>query len=1251
MNEWAAPPPPRKPRRWLRRLAWIAGGLLLLLLLAYFVLTSAPFLKVVILPKVGNALHAAITVEDASLHPFFSVSLSGLEVRTTGPAPLLTAKEVVARYSLWDIIGGKINVREVRLMSPIVTIMENADGTSNLDPLLQSSPEEGKKPQSPSQSSAPPQLEVRNVSLTNATVRRLVTHTNGIREILELAGVNLTLDRLQNGQAGNLALGADLAFTREFPPTQTATNDALQARIAGAFQFVLGADLQPHAINGNSTLQVSKAAGSLADLAGLAAALDCELTATELKQVALSFKQNDKSLGQIRVSGPLELAKSEGKVKIEIAIDRHVLNLAGAMLGMDFGQTTVGATYEVDISKAGKLVAAAGKLNVNQLSITQNGATTKPLDLQLENNVVVDLEAKSAVVNSFALSGTQDQKTLLRGTLTRPMQLSFGGATNATGESAFDLAVTDLNLSNWKPFLGTSPPSGMVGLTLNLVSKQDGKNLSAVVAAQVDDLTAGFGSNRVAGAGVNFKTSLLVDNFKQVTVDNYRLEVTLQKQTALTLSGGAKYDLATQEADEQIELQVLVARLLPILANPQLAATSGAFELSARLAQKPVAGPPGADLQTQVTAKFALTNFSGNLADARLQNFTAAIDSEISLAGQRLQVQRFNGTLSQAAQAGGSFELTGNYDLKKEAGQIALKLANLNQNSLRPFLASALGDKTLASVSVNANTTASYDAKGESSINGGIQITNLLITDPKNQLPKTPLGADLNLDAGLLNDEATVRQLTARIRQGELAGGSLEVGGKYNLKTKLGQLALKLTDLNQDALRPLLASALGPRTLVSVSIDANATAQYDAAGESNIKTDFQLANLVVKDPEKQFPDTPLAIKLQLDSSLNKQVIDLRQLQLVLTPTPRAKNEVQLSAKVDLTNTNAIQGEAKLLADLDLTPYYDLFAAKQKPPPTAGNQPAPKPGTPTKPAPAAPGNVEPAAIRLPVQQFGLDVNLTRLFLRELAISNWLATVKIEGGRVRLNPFRLVLNGAPVNASADLNLAVPGFQYDVTFAADTVPLEPIANTFAPDTRGQYKGDLIATAQIKGAGITGVNLQKNLSGELAFNFTNANIRIASPRLKAFLTPIALLLTAPDLLDSPLNWVGAGARVGNGKINVSQFNLVSESFTADTGGDLPIADVLMDSPINKWPMHFYARRAVAQRIHLLPKGTPPDAKYAKLPDFIKVAGTLGEPKAELNKLALSGALLDKAVDKVPGLKEKLGGINPLDLFKGAPK
>src|SRR5260370_21660110 len=123
MNEWAAAPPPRKPRGWLRRLAALAGGLFLLLLLAYFVATSAPFLKVVILPKVGNALHAAITVDDASLHPFFSVSLSGLEVRTTGPAPLLTAKEVVARYSLCDIIAGKINVQDVQLVTPLATLL------------------------------------------------------------------------------------------------------------------------------------------------------------------------------------------------------------------------------------------------------------------------------------------------------------------------------------------------------------------------------------------------------------------------------------------------------------------------------------------------------------------------------------------------------------------------------------------------------------------------------------------------------------------------------------------------------------------------------------------------------------------------------------------------------------------------------------------------------------------------------------------------------------------------------------------------------------------------------------------------------------------------------------------------------------------------------------------------------------------------------------------------------------------------
>ena len=113
-------------------------------------------------------------------------------------------------------------------------------------------------------------------------------------------------------------------------------------------------------------------------------------------------------------------------------------------------------------------------------------------------------------------------------------------------------------------------------------------------------------------------------------------------------------------------------------------------------------------------------------------------------------------------------------------------------------------------------------------------------------------------------------------------------------------------------------------------------AQYDPQGASSVKADLQMTNLVVKDPAGQFPATPLEAKMQVDASLNKQVADVRQFQITLTPTARATNQVQLSGQVDMSQTNAIQGNLKLVADsLDFTSYYDLFMGAKQAPATAG----------------------------------------------------------------------------------------------------------------------------------------------------------------------------------------------------------------------------------------------------------------------------------------------------------------------------
>src|SRR6185436_11375551 len=128
-------PAPRRKRRWLRVISFLFLFLILLLVVAYFVGTSSAFFKGVILPRASKAVGGQITVAEASISPFSHVYLRQLKVQTAGSEPLLQAEEVRLRHGLWSILGGTMKVDEVTVISPVVQLIENADGTSNLDPL------------------------------------------------------------------------------------------------------------------------------------------------------------------------------------------------------------------------------------------------------------------------------------------------------------------------------------------------------------------------------------------------------------------------------------------------------------------------------------------------------------------------------------------------------------------------------------------------------------------------------------------------------------------------------------------------------------------------------------------------------------------------------------------------------------------------------------------------------------------------------------------------------------------------------------------------------------------------------------------------------------------------------------------------------------------------------------------------------------------------------------------------------------
>ncbi|HUA67880.1 MAG TPA: AsmA family protein, partial [Candidatus Saccharimonadales bacterium] len=373
-----------------------------------------------------------------------------------------------------------------------------------------------------------------------------------------------------------------------------------------------------------------------------------------------------------------------------------------------------------------------------------------------------------------------------------------------------------------------------------------------------------------------------------------------------------------------------------------------------------------------------------------------------------------------------------------------------------------------------------------------------------------------------------------------------------------------------------------------------------------------------------------------------QSADIRQFQLGLTPTDRAQNQIQLQGQVDFSQPKAIQGNLKLSSDgLDLTRYYDLFGGAKtqaKAAPTAST---------VSPVPVA-ANQEPPPVNLPLKNFALAADIGELYLHEVAITNFQTTVKVDGGHVLVKPFQLALNGAPVNASVDLDLGVPGYKYNLGLNADEIPFAPLVDTFAPDRAGQLGGTLTAHAQIVGAGTTGADLKQNLSGQFDIDATNLNLSVINVRSAVLKTLINVVATIPQLLSnpenaiasllshitgqsnsssglmnelqqSPIETIAARGNAGNGQINLQSTVVQSAAFEADATGTIELAPELTNSTINI-PITVSLSQAIASQLNLVAADSASGSAYLALPQFLTMTQTLGDPKADINKLALAG-------------------------------
>jgi uncharacterized protein involved in outer membrane biogenesis len=1082
----------RKTRRW----PLFIGGALVLLIVLYLLLTSAFFVRTIVLPRVSASMGSDVTVEDISVSPFSSVVLRGLKVVPKGAEPLVEVKEVRLRYSLMAILGGTMKVEEVTVDGPVIVVTEKPDGSGNLATLLKNLPksEPETKPSTPS---GPPKLQVRNVAVKNGSLRYQAEAADGSKMLADVTGLQVTVDQLVNGQTTKFAVSADAKADQ----TANAASSRVGARLEGSMDIGLGANLMPGTAKGGIGLKLSEATGAFAAVAGIGLMLDTELTAQELKVLALRFTKGNEELGRVSLNGVMDLDKNEARLSYDIrGIDRRVLALVGAASGLDLGDTGLTATGRVDVLKSGNEVASNGRIAVNRFSMGMAGGRTPVVDVSTEYRVLVNQVDKNALVERLEVLGSQGGREWLKGGLDRPMRLSWDQAATGFRDSTFGLKLGPLDLNEWQILLPTNAPTALVTTELQVSAEQAGKMLRYTMTTTLDRLTTRGGPAELKNAKATIQVKGTLTDFVAAVVEMYQVDITMDQRALLGLTGLADWNTTTSLGGVQLNLAGELPALLGLYPVEGVQLRTGKIRSSLTASQK----ASGSSLE----ASASLEGLNGKLGTAELVDYQTTLSVSASKRGEELDVQRFNF----AAQSGFA------------------------------------------------------------------------------------------------------------------QGGSMDARAKYNLTSGTGTADFKISGFNESALAPFLAPALAPNKLKSVALDVQGKAEFAQSGKAAMQVGVKVSNLVVDDAAGRLPKTPMGIGLDLDAQTDGRLAEVKKFDIDLGATDRASNRLSLTARLDMATNGASPSTITVKSDgLDLTPYYDLIAGTTNAPATA-----------QAPAPVGDPNVEPAPIHLPIRDLTVDLDLARVFLRELDLSQLKGRLTAKDDVVVLDGFGFGLNGAPVKGRARANLAVLGYEYDVDFSADQVPMAPVVDSFVPVLKGMSKGTFLAGLQLKGAGVTGPNLRRNLGGKIAFGGTNVLITIPErsiplPRLLVRLIPLfpseinprtlLTLIGRSAVLTEPVRVLELNALIADGAVAVSNTRVGNSAFLSEVTGNIRLNDIITNSPVNLPVTLAFA----------LQNQMPAPRKIGR------VIGTVGATGWEQDRLGMGAVLLATDVPGVGNLGNRL--------------
>jgi len=888
----------RRPAKWPIYL----GIFVALVAVLYFVVTSGPFIRSFVLPRVESAIACKLEVGDLSLSPFSQLELRNVKVTPNGAEPLAQVDLIRLRYSLSALLGGKIQAHEVTVEKPVITLIELADGTRNLPKLPPSGPK----------STAPIALDLHLIQLRNGQLTYTVRGPKGPLQTVTVTGLNLSVDQLVTGQSGKLSINGQAGIDR-------VPADKVVGKINGEFAVTVGPDALPKLLKGSLALDLSEALGAFADAAGLGLTLESDVTETEIKNLGLAFRRNGQELGRLRLAGPYDLAKSEARLDYELSgLDRRVLVLVGGSIGVDIGETSAAAKGKINLLKNGQVMASDGEVTLSKLSLGLPAGRTPVTGFRTQYKVEVNLTDSAALLETLQLSATDAAGEWFTGTLDRPMNVAWGKAATGFRPSQFAVKLSRFNLGDWRAVLGTNAPTGNLKADFVVTSEKDGHLLKFTLSGLADRLTAQMGANQLQDGALEFSGTGSLTDFNAFALS--RLDFSLKQRGTPLVTGNALADWQTKTATggAQINMEGELPPLLGLVPVAGVAVQSGKFKVNTQLNQK----------ETSSLANLTLTvdKLTGQIQDTRLTDYQATVQLNAGLAANVLDLQRFNLTAGNAILPGGTVDAAGRWDLTKRTGNFEYHITGLNQSALEPWLAGALKPNRLQSVKIDATGKAQVDLSAESAITTDLKIAGLRAQNPAGETIG-PLDIGFVLDAAGRQTGMDVRKAILQLGATTRAKNELTLSGRLDLATNKpapSTLSIRSDGLDLDPLYRMFAGDPSKPAPAAAPAKPAATAPATPAVEP-APVVLPLSRLTVDlDIAKLYLGAILAEKWKGHVEVENSLITLKPFELSLNGAPIAFTAIANLGVVGW------QYDVNLTANnIDVAPIVDTFRPDYK----------------------------------------------------------------------------------------------------------------------------------------------------------------------------------------------------------------------------------------------------------------------------------------------------------------------------------